>query len=62
MSTNKSKNSQNQKAQTSKKIEIEVAISFLKIMFDLDPSTADPHLNNIKQVALAHKKIFERGF
>ena len=31
-------------------------------MFDLDPSTADPHLNNIKQVALAHKKIFQRGF
>ena len=54
------KNSQNQKAQ--KIIEIKFTISFLRIMFDLDPSTAGPHLNNIKQVALAHKKIFERGF
>ena len=54
------KNSQNQKAQ--KIIEIKFTISFLRIMFDLDPSTAGPYLSNIKQVALAHKKIFERGF
>lgn len=31
-------------------------------MFDIDHKFADPHLNNIKQVASAHKKVFERGF
>lgn len=31
-------------------------------MFDIDPKYADPHLNNIKQVANAHKKVFQRGF
>ena len=61
VSTNKTKN-QPPKPQANKKIEIEVAISFLKIMFDLNPSIIDSHLNNIKQVALAHKRIFERGF
>lgn len=45
-----------------KKVEVEVAISFLKIMFDIDHRLAEHHLNNIKQVASAHKKMFERGF
>ncbi len=31
-------------------------------MFDIDHKFAEHHLNNIKQVALAHKKMFERGF
>ena len=31
-------------------------------MFDIDHSYADHHLNNIKQVASTHKKVFERGF
>lgn len=31
-------------------------------MFDVDPKYADHNLNYIKQVASAHKKVFERGF
>lgn len=31
-------------------------------MFDIDDKFADYHLNNIKQVASSHKKVFERGF
>lgn len=41
-----------------RKIEIEVAISFLKIMFDIDNKYAEHHLNDIKQVAIAQKKMF----
>ena len=65
MATNKSRNgqqAQQQRNPSPKKIEIDVAISFLKILFEFDPKTADHHLNNIKQVASALKKMFEKGF
>jgi len=45
-----------------KKIEIEVAICFLKIMYDVDPKAIDIHLNYIKQVTSSLKKMFEKGF
>lgn len=48
--------------QPTKKIEIEVAICFLKIMFDVDPKSVEIHLNYIKQVTSALKKMFEKGF
>lgn len=48
--------------QNLKKIEIEVAICFLKILYDVDPRCIDSHLNYIKQVTAALKKMFEKGF
>jgi hypothetical protein len=45
-----------------KKIEIEVAICFLKILYDIDPKCIDSHLNYIKQVTASLKKMFEKGF
>ena len=45
-----------------KRIDIEVAICFLKILYDLDPKTIDTHLNYIKQVTSSLKKMFEKGF
>ena len=44
-----------------KRIDIEVAICFLKILYDLEPKAIDTHLNNIKQVS-SLKKMFEKGF
>ena len=41
---------------------IEVAICFLKILYDLEPRSIDTHLNNIKQVTSSLKKMFEKGF
>lgn len=48
--------------QNLKKIEIEVAVCFLKILYDVDPRCIDSHLNYIKQVTAALKKMFEKGF
>ena len=45
-----------------KKIDIEVAICFLKILYDIDHKTIDTHLNYIKQVTSSLKKMFEKGF
>jgi hypothetical protein len=45
-----------------KKIDIEVAICFLKIFYDIDHKTIDTHLNYIKQVTSSLKKMFEKGF
>lgn len=45
-----------------KKIDIEVAICFLKILYDIDPKAVDHHLNYIKQVTNSLKKMFEKGF
>ncbi len=45
-----------------KKIDIEVAICFLKILYDADPKSIDTHLNYIKQVTSSLKKMFEKGF
>ena len=45
-----------------KKIDIEVAICFLKILYDIDHKTIDIHLNYIKQVTSSLKKMFEKGF
>lgn len=45
-----------------KKIEVEVAISFLKILYEMDSKLVEPHLNYIKQVASSLKKMFEKGF
>jgi hypothetical protein len=48
--------------QPMKKIDIEVAICFLKILYDIEPKTIDTHLNYIKQVTSSLKKMFEKGF
>lgn len=48
--------------QQMKKIDIEVAICFLKILYDIDPKAVDHHLNYIKQVTNSLKKMFEKGF
>jgi len=45
-----------------KKIEVEVAISFLKILYEMDSKLVESHLNYIKQVASSLKKMFEKGF
>jgi hypothetical protein len=45
-----------------RRIEIEVALSLLKIMFDINPEYTTYHLNNIKQAANFLKKGFERIF
>lgn len=48
--------------QQMKKIDIEVSICFLKILYDIDPKVIDHHLNYIKQVTNSLKKMFEKGF
>lgn len=49
-------------SQQMKKIDIEVSICFLKILYDIDPKAVDHHLNYIKQVTNSLKKMFEKGF
>lgn len=41
-------------------LKIEIVISLVKILFDFDPSSIEPCLNNLKQVASIFKKFFEQ--
>ena len=50
------------RAQQLRKIDIEVAICFLNILYEVDPRSIDTHLNYIKQVTSSLKKMFEKGF
>lgn len=40
-------------------LKIELVISFIRILFEHDPSSIDPCLNNLKQVASIFKRFFE---
>jgi|JI6StandDraft_1071083.scaffolds.fasta_scaffold18525_6 hypothetical protein len=47
-------------ASTRSTLKIELVISIIKILFDYDPPSIEPCLNNLKQVAGIFKKFFEQ--
>jgi hypothetical protein len=62
LSSNRSRTpAQPQQRQTSTRstLKIELVISIIKILFDYDPASIEPCLNNLKQVAGIFKKFFE---
>lgn len=47
-------------ASTRSTLKIELVISLIKILFEFDPVSIEPCLNNLKQVASIFKKFFEQ--